>query len=48
MTTLVPSFYNRSYSFLQIRTTSKSLDEFEFSQDPITVMELAALEHLKN
>ena len=26
----------------------KSLDEFEFSQDPVTDMELAALEHLKN
>ena len=44
MTTLVLSILNGSSSFLQtIRT-----DEFEFHQDPITYLELAPLEHLKN
>ena len=49
LTTLVLSFYNRSYSFLQIRRTTikawMSLNEFKI---PSPIMELAALEHLKN
>ena len=41
MTTLVLSILNGSSSFLQIRSPDKkdnykSLDEFEFRQDPIT------------
>ena len=48
MTILVFSFYNRSYSFLQIRKTTikawMSLNSFKI---PSPIMELAALEHLK-
>ena len=49
MTTLVLSFYNRSYSFLHIRrTTIKALMNLNSVKIPSPVMELAALEHLKN
>ena len=49
MTSLVLSILNGSSSYLQIkRTNFKILDDFKFRQNPITFMELAALEHLKN
>ena len=49
VTTLVPSFLVESSSFLQItRTTIKSLNKFEFWQDPITDCELAVLERQKS
>ena len=49
MTTLVLSIYNRSYSFLQIRrTTIKALMSLNSVKIPPPIMELAALEHLKN
>ena len=48
MTTLVLSFFNRSYSFLQIRRTTiidwMSLNSVKI---PSPIMELAALWHLK-
>ena len=48
VTTLVPSVLVESSPFLQItRTTIKSLNEFEFWQDPITDCELAVLERQK-
>ena len=48
VTTLVLSFYNRSYSFLQIRrTTIKAWMSLNSVKIP-SPMELAALEHLKN
>ena len=48
VTTLVFSFLNRSYSFLQIRrTTIKAWISLNFVNIPSTIMELAALEHLK-
>ena len=49
VTTLVLSFYNRSYSFLQIRrTTIKAWMSLNSVKIPSPIMELAALEHLKN
>ena len=49
MTTLVLSFYNRSYSFLQIRkTTIKAWMSLHAVKMPSLIIELAALEHLKN
>ena len=49
VTTLVLSFCNRSYSFLQIRSTTitawMSLNSVKI---PSPIMELASLEHLKN
>ena len=49
MTTLVLSFYNRSYSFLQIRrTTIKAWMSLNAVKIPSPIKELAALEHLKN
>ena len=47
MTTLVLLFYNRSYSFLQIRTTIKAWMSLNSVKIPSPIMELAALEHLK-
>ena len=49
MTTPVLSFYNRSYLFLQIRrTTIKAWMSLNSVKIPSPIMELAALEHLKN
>ena len=49
VTTLVLSFYNRSYSFLQIRrTTIKAWMSLNSVKIPSPIMELAAREHLKN
>ena len=49
MTTLVLSFLNISYSFLQIRrTTIKALVSLISIKIPSPIMDLAALEHLKN
>ena len=49
VTTLVLSFYNRSYSFLQIkRTTIKAWMALNSVKIPSPIMELADLEHLKN
>ena len=49
MTTLVLSFYNRSYLFLQIRQTIiKALMRLNSVKIPSPIMELAALELLKN
>ena len=49
MTTSVLSFFNRSYSLLQIRrTTIKAWMSLNSVNIPSPVMELAALEHLKN
>ena len=49
MTTLVLLFLNRSYSFLQIRrTTIKAWMSLNSVKIPSPIMELAALEHLKN
>ena len=49
MTTLVLSILNRSYSFLQIRrTTIKARMSLNFVKIPSLIMEIAALEHLKN
>ena len=48
MTTLVLSFYNRSYLFLQIRrTTIKAWMGLNSVKIPSPIKELAALEHLK-
>ena len=45
VTTLVLSFYNRSYSFLQIRrTTIKAWMSLNSVKIPSPIMELAALE----
>ena len=47
MTSLVLSFYNRSYSFLQIRrTTIKAWMSLNSVKIPSPIMELAALEQL--
>ena len=46
MTTLVLSFFNRSYSFLQIRTTIEAWMSLNSVKIPSPVMELVALEHL--
>ena len=44
MTTLVLSFYNRSYSFLQIRrTTIKAWMSLNSVKIPSPIMELAAM-----
>ena len=49
VTTLVLSFYNRSYSFLHtIRTTVKAWMCLNFVKIPSPILELAPLEHLKN
>ena len=48
MTILVLSFYNRSYSFLQISTTIKAWMSLNSVKIQLSFMELAALEHLKN
>ena len=49
MTTLVFSFLNRSYSFLQIRrTTMKAWLSLNSVKIPSPIIELANLEHLKN
>ena len=49
MNTLVLSFLNRLYSFLKIRrTTIKALMSLDSVKIPSPIMELAALEHLKN
>ena len=49
MTTLVLSILNGSPSFLQtIRTTIKAWMSLNFVKIPSPVLELAALEHLKN
>ena len=49
MTTLVPSFFDGSFSFLQVtRITIKAWMSLNFGQIPLPTMELAALEHLKN
>ena len=49
MTTLVLSFLNRSYSFLQIRkTTIKAWMSLNFVKISSPFMELATLEDLKN
>ena len=49
MITLVLLFFNRSYSFLQIRrTTIKAWMSLNSVKTPSPIMELAALEHLKN
>ena len=49
MTTLVLSFYNRSFSFLQIRrTTIKAWMSLNSVKIPSPIMELAALERVKN
>ena len=49
MTTLVLSFLNRSYSFLQIRrTTIKARMSLNSVKIQSPIMELGTLEHLKN
>ena len=49
MTTLELLFLNRSYSFLQIRRTIiKAWMSLNSVKIPSSIMELAALEHLKN
>ena len=49
MTTLVLSILNGSSSFLQIiRTTIKAWMSLNFIKISSPIMELAALEHLKN
>ena len=49
MTTSVLSIFNRSYSLLQIRRiTIKAWMSLNSANIPSPVMELAALEHLKN
>ena len=49
MTSLVLSILNGSYSYLQIRTTTiKAWISLNFVKIPSPIMELAALEHLKN
>ena len=49
MTTLVPSFFHESSSFLQVtRTTINACMSLNFVKIPSSTTELAALEHLKN
>ena len=49
MTILVLSFLNGSSSFLQtIRTTIKAWKSLNFVKIPSHILELAALEHLKD
>ena len=49
MTTLVLSILNGSYSFMQVRrTTIKALMSLNSVKIASPIMELAALEHLKN
>ena len=49
MTSLVPSFFNGSSSFLQVtRSTIKAWMGLNFIKIPPLTMELAALERLKN
>ena len=48
MTILVLSIYNRSYSFLQIRTSIKAWMSLNSVKIPSPFMRLAALEHLKS
>ena len=49
MTTLVPSFLDGSSSFLQVtRSTTKVWKSLIFGKIPSLILELAALEHLKN
>ena len=49
VTTLVLSLLNRSYSILQIRrTTIKAWVSLNSVKIPSPILELAALEHLKN
>ena len=49
MTTLVLLIFDRSCSFLQIRrTTIKACMNLNSVKIPLPIMELAALEHLKN
>ena len=49
VTTLVLSFLNRSYSFLQIRrTTIKAWMRMNSVKIPSPMKQLAAFEHLKN
>ena len=49
MITLVLSFLNRSYLFLQIRRkTIKASMSLNLVKIPSPIMELAALEHLEN
>ena len=48
MTTLVPSFLDESYSFVQVtRITIKALMSLNIVKIPSLTTELAALEHLK-
>ena len=49
MTTLVPSFFNESSSFLQVtRSTIKAWIGLNLGKTPSLTSELAALERLKN
>ena len=49
MTTLVPSFFDGSYSFLQVpRPTIKARMSLNFGKISSLTSVLAALEHLKN
>ena len=49
VTTLVPSFLEGSSSFLQVRRpTIEAWIGLNFGKIPTPIMELAALEHLKN
>ena len=49
MTTLVPSFLDRSSSSLQItRPTIKARMSLNFGKIALLTLELAAFEHLKN
>ena len=49
MTTLVPSFFNGSSSFLQVtRSTIKAWMGLNFGKIPLLNLELAALERVKN
>ena len=49
MTTLVPSFLDRSSSFLQVtRLTIKARMSSNFSKIPLLTLKVAALERLKN
>ena len=49
MTTLVPSFFDGSFSFLQItRPTIKAWMGLNFGKIPLLSLELAALERHKN
>ena len=49
MTTLVPSFYNGSSSFLQVsKSAIKTWMGLNFGYIPLLTSELAALERVKN